>query len=75
MYVVNLFPSAAPLPQNIPEVVTRMMTLAFSNKSEKDLQRAHQTTDIIKLVQELDRLMEQHPELEASGASTRVTRR
>src|SRR3954468_8689115 len=47
----------------MPEVVTRMMTVAFSNKSEKDLERAHQTTDIIKLVQELDRLMEQHPEL------------
>jgi NTE family protein len=63
MYVVNLFPSAAPLPETLPEVVTRMMTLAFSNQSEKDLRRAHQTTDIIKLVQELDRLMEQHEEL------------
>jgi predicted acylesterase/phospholipase RssA len=63
MYVVNLFPTQAPLPRNIPEVVTRMMTVAFSNKSEKDLERARQTTDIIKLVQELDRLMEQHAEL------------
>jgi NTE family protein len=63
MFVVNLFPSQAPLPRNIPEVITRMMTLAFSNKSEKDLERAHQTTDIIRLVQELDRLMERHPEL------------
>ena len=40
-----------------------MMTLAFSNKSEKDLVRAQQTTEIIKLVQELDRLMEHHEEL------------
>jgi hypothetical protein len=63
MFVINLFPSAAALPRNIPEVVTRMMTLAFSNKSEKDLERAHQTTDIIRLVDELDRLMETHPEL------------
>jgi predicted acylesterase/phospholipase RssA len=63
MFVVTLFPSQIRLPRNIPEVVTRMMTLAFSNKSEKDLERARQTTDIIKLVQELDRLMEQHPEL------------
>lgn len=63
MYVVNLFPSVAPLPQNMPEVVTRMMTLAFSNKAENDLRRARQTTDIIQLVEELDRLMEQHPEL------------
>jgi predicted acylesterase/phospholipase RssA len=63
MYVVNLFPSSAPLPRSIPEVITRMMTLAFSNQTEKDLQRAHQTTEIIKLVEELDRLMPAHPEL------------
>jgi predicted acylesterase/phospholipase RssA len=63
MYVVNLFPSEAPLPRNIPEVVTRMMTLAFSNKSDKDLQRAHQTTEIIKLVRELDELMGRYDEL------------
>jgi hypothetical protein len=63
MFVVTLFPSQAPLPRNIPEVLTRMMTLAFSNKAERDLERARQTTQIIKLVQELDGLMEQHPEL------------
>jgi hypothetical protein len=42
-----------------------MMTLAFSNQTEKDLRRAHQTTEIIKLVQELDRLMPAHPGLQA----------
>jgi predicted acylesterase/phospholipase RssA len=63
MFVVNLFPSAAPLPRNLPEVFNRIMTLAFSNQTEKDLRRAHQTTDIIKLVEELDRLMPAHPEL------------
>jgi NTE family protein len=65
MYVVNLFPSSAPLPRSMPEVVARMMTLAFSNQTEKDLRRAHQTTEIIKLVDELDRLMPAHPELQA----------
>jgi predicted acylesterase/phospholipase RssA len=64
MYVVNLFPSGAPLPRNIAEVTTRMMTLAFSNRTEKDLRRAQQTTEIIKLVEELDRLMPAHPELQ-----------
>jgi NTE family protein len=63
MFVVNLFPSAAPLPRNIPEVLSRMMSLAFSNKAEKDLERARQTREIIELVLALDRLMEQHPEL------------
>jgi predicted acylesterase/phospholipase RssA len=65
MYVVTLFPSAAPLPRTMPEVITRMMTLAFSNQTEKDLRRAHQTTEIIKLVEELDRLMLAHPELQS----------
>jgi len=64
MYVVNLFPSSAPLPRTMADVVTRMMTLAFSNQTEKDLRRAHQTTAIIKLVEELDRLMAAHPELQ-----------
>jgi len=64
MYVVNLFPSGAPLPRNMPEVITRMMTLAFSNRMEKDLRRAQQATEIIKLVEELDRLMPAHPELQ-----------
>ena len=63
MFVVNLFPSSAPLPRNIPEVINRMMTLAFSNRTEKDLRRAHRTTQIIHLVEELDRLMPEHPEL------------
>jgi NTE family protein len=63
MIVVNLFPSAAEVPDTIPEVVNRMTTLAFANKAEKDLERAQQTTDIIKLVQELERLMKQHEEL------------
>jgi hypothetical protein len=40
-----------------------MMTLAFSNQTEKDLRRAHQTTDIIKFVEALDSLMPAHPEL------------
>jgi hypothetical protein len=40
-----------------------MMTLAFSNRTDKDLRRAHRTTQIIHLVEELDRLMAEHPEL------------
>src|SRR5882672_3565570 len=63
MYVVNLFPNAAPLPDNIPAVVTRMMTVAFSNKAEKDLNRARQTTDLILFTKEFDKLLEKHKEL------------
>jgi NTE family protein len=63
MYVVNLFPSAAPVPQNIHEVVARVMTLAFSNKAEKDLERAHQTTEMIRFVSELEKIMDRHDDL------------
>src|SRR5262249_50603514 len=35
MYVVNLFPSSAPLPRTMQDVVTRMMTLALSNQTEQ----------------------------------------
>lgn len=63
MYVVNLFPNAAPLPGNFTEVVNRMMTLAFSNKSEKDLERARQTRELILFMKELDKLMEEHAHL------------
>jgi predicted acylesterase/phospholipase RssA len=64
MYVVNLFPSAAPLPRTMPDVIARMVTLAFSNRTEKDVRRARRTTQIIKLVEELDRLMPTCPELQ-----------
>jgi NTE family protein len=63
MYVVNLFPNEAPLPDNIPEVVMRMMTIAFSNKAQKDLRRAHQTTKLILFLKELDKLIEKHEDL------------
>jgi NTE family protein len=63
MYVVTLFPSAAPLPESIPAVVARMASIAFSNKSEKDLRRARQTTDLILFTKELDRLLKLHKEL------------
>ena len=68
MYVVNLFPNAAPLPTNLGEVVNRMMTLAFSNKSEKDLVRARQTRELILFMKELDKLMEENVQLKSLRA-------
>jgi predicted acylesterase/phospholipase RssA len=65
LYVVNLFPLKEPLPHNIPEVIYRMQTLALSNRMQKDLHRAERSTKIIQMVAELDRLMEQHPQLES----------
>jgi NTE family protein len=65
LYVVNLFPAREPLPRNIPEVIYRMQTLALSNRMQNDLHRAERSTKIIQMVAALDRLMAQHPELEA----------
>jgi len=65
MYVVTLFPSAAPLPDSTSAVIGRMAAIAFSNKSEKDLQRARETTKLIQLGKDLDRLMLRHKELRA----------
>ncbi len=64
MYVVNLFPNAAPLPVNIAEVANRMMTIAFSNKAAKDLERARRTREVILFIQELDEQIARHPELQ-----------
>ena len=40
-----------------------MMTLAFSNKAEKDLKRARQTTEMIQFVSELEKVMDRHDDL------------
>lgn len=64
LYVITLFPSAtAAAPENLHEVFSRMMTLAFSNKMAKDMKRAKQTTELIRLGMELDKLIDKHPEL------------
>jgi hypothetical protein len=63
MYVVNVFPNMAPLPTHMADVSNRMLTLAFSNKSEKDLERAWQTAEIILLINTLDNLMDEYPHL------------
>ena len=63
MYVITLFPSAAPLPDNLAAVVARMASIAFSNKSETDVRRAHQTTDLILFKKKLDSLARKHKEL------------
>jgi NTE family protein len=64
LYVITLFPSAtAAAPKNLHEVFSRMMTLAFSNKMAKDMKRARQTTELIKFGIELDKMIDEHPEL------------
>ena len=66
LYVISLFPSAATAaPENLHDVFTRMMTLAFSNKMSQDLNRAKQTTELIKFTIELDKAIDAHPDLKS----------
>jgi NTE family protein len=37
VYVVNLFPKEAPVPQNMIEIMARMKNLQFVNKTEQDV--------------------------------------
>jgi predicted acylesterase/phospholipase RssA len=68
LYVISLFPGAAvSAPENMNDVFARMTTLAFSHKMASDMKRASKTTEMIKFMMELDRLLEERrddPELQ-----------
>lgn len=62
LYIVSLFPSAAVSePENMQDVLSRMMTLAFSHKMATDVKRAKKTTEMIKLAMALDKLIDARP--------------
>ena len=42
IYVVNLFPNKAPIPQNLLEIEQRMKNLQFANKTSEDLKLLRQ---------------------------------
>jgi predicted acylesterase/phospholipase RssA len=66
LFVISLFPSAAvSAPMNLNEVFSRMMTLAFSHKMASDMKRASQTTELIKLGLELEKMIAANPELKS----------
>jgi NTE family protein len=61
VYVVNLFPNKAPIPQTMAEVAERMQNLQFANKTDEDLKLMRRFNEVAQLMTALDRLPEDHP--------------
>jgi NTE family protein len=59
LFVVNLFPKAAPEPTNLAEVTDRMIELIFANKLERDARIAKTINRFVLLVEEM---VARHPE-------------
>jgi NTE family protein len=56
VYVVNLFPNKASVPENLPEVMARMKNLQFANKTTEDVKlmcRFNQVADLIAALESL----------------------
>ena len=64
IYVVNLFPSEAPVPESLLQVLARIKTLQFANKTAEDLKLLCRFNDVAELMRVLDeRLGDDHPVL------------
>ncbi len=61
VYVVNLFPNAAPVPQTMAQVVERVQGLQFANKTAEDIKLLRRFDEVSALVQALKGLGEDHP--------------
>jgi predicted acylesterase/phospholipase RssA len=59
LFVVNLFPKNAPVPQNLAGVADRMIELIFANKLERD---AHIAETINRFVHLVEEMVGRHPE-------------
>jgi predicted acylesterase/phospholipase RssA len=58
LFVVNLFPKHAPVPQNLASVADRMIELIFANKLERD---AHIAETINRFVRLFEEMAARHP--------------
>jgi NTE family protein len=56
IYVINLFPTKAPIPKNLLEVLARMKTLQFANKTAEDLKLLCRINDVAELMRALDKV-------------------
>ena len=54
VYVVNLFPNKAPLPQNLMQVEARIKNLQFANKTTEDLRLLRRFNEVAALMMALD---------------------
>jgi len=56
IYVVNLFPNKAPLPQNMQEVTVRTQNLQFANKTLEDVKMLRRIDEVAGLMEALENL-------------------
>jgi predicted acylesterase/phospholipase RssA len=56
IYVVNLFPNRAPVPQTMAEVAERMLNLQFVNRTRQDLSLMHRFDQVARLMERLESL-------------------
>jgi predicted acylesterase/phospholipase RssA len=61
VYVVNLFPKEAPVPQNMIEIMARMKNLQFVNKTEQDVKLMCRFNQVAALMEALEGLGEGNP--------------
>jgi predicted acylesterase/phospholipase RssA len=61
IYVVNLFPNKAPLPQTMAEVAERMLNLQFVNRTHQDLSLMRRFDEVARLVERLEDLGADNP--------------
>jgi predicted acylesterase/phospholipase RssA len=54
IYVINLFPSKALVPTSLPQVLARMKTLQFANKTAEDLKLLCRFNDVAELMRMLE---------------------
>jgi predicted acylesterase/phospholipase RssA len=55
IYVVNLFPNKAELPQTMSQVVERMLNLQFANRTEQDVKLMTRFNEVVDLMQTIAR--------------------
>jgi len=64
--VVELFPRAGPVPNNIPDVINRIFGLSFSSKLNLDKKLFQQINDLIELAGHIKELIEKFENLDAT---------
>ncbi|HUI22609.1 MAG TPA: patatin-like phospholipase family protein [Methylocella sp.] len=61
IYVVNLFPNKAPIPQNMQEVTIRTQNLEFANRTFEDVKMLRRIDEVAALMEALEKLPDGNP--------------
>lgn len=68
LVVVELFPRQSPIPENMPDVVNRMLQLQFTNRLKLDGKFFEQFNSYIGMIEKIDETLEEdHPVRQTEG--------